>query len=103
MSGGRGAGQTLAMVRDLPDAECVVIVHAHPFRNYVMRMIADVRGIDMLKRCRVVAVTDMHSADRLLAGESRAAFVDHAFWYLAEPRVAGFVSAWLERHGRKAA
>jgi hypothetical protein len=77
----RGTGKTKAMVMALPDEGACVVVHNQPMVRYVERMIYDLRGKGLMKRCKVFLVDSQHGADRL-QGLSMRTFVDHAFWGL---------------------
>lgn len=78
----RGTGKTKAMVMALPDEGACVVVHNASMVRYVEHMICDLRGIDLMKRCKVISVSRQHDADRLQGLRMRT-FVDHAFWWLA--------------------
>lgn len=77
----RGAGATKAMVMALPDDGACVVVHNAAMVRYVERMIYDLRGRDMMKRCKVWRMESQRDADRLQGLRMRT-FVDHAFWEL---------------------
>ncbi|MDR5008289.1 hypothetical protein RGK87_04615 [Agrobacterium fabacearum] len=81
----RGAGKTKAMVMALPDNGACVVVHTAPMVRYVEQMIYDLRGKDIMKRCKVMSVSRQHDADRLQGLRMRT-FVDHAFWELTHDR-----------------
>jgi len=68
------------MVRALPEEGAVVIVHSSAMRDYLARMIRDVRGDQMRKACKIVVIQD-HSDLDYLKGLSREVFVDHAVFY----------------------
>jgi hypothetical protein len=78
----RGTGATKAMVMAIPDEGAGVVVHSAAMARYVERMIYDLRGKDMMKRCKVISVSSQRDADRLQGLRMRT-FVDHAFWWLA--------------------
>lgn len=78
----RGTGKTKAMVMALPADGACVVVHNAAMVRYVERMICDLRGKDMMKRCKVWRVESQGDADRLQGLRMRT-FVDHAFWWLA--------------------
>jgi len=78
----RGTGKTKAMVMALPDEGACVVVHNASMVRYVEQMIYDLRGKDLMKRCKVISVSRQHDADRLQGLRMRT-FVDHAFWWLA--------------------
>lgn len=69
----RGTGRTKAMVKSLPDAPCIVVVHSHGFIWYVKRMIADLRGPDVLAKVRFVSLSNVNA----LRGLRLPIFVDH--------------------------
>jgi hypothetical protein len=81
----RGTGKTKAMVMALPEEGACVVVHAAPMVRYVERMIYDLRGKVMLRRCKVWRVERQGDADRLQGLRMRT-FVDHAFWDLTHDR-----------------
>ncbi|UHS56845.1 hypothetical protein [Agrobacterium vaccinii] len=81
----RGVGKTKAMVMALPNDGACIVVHTAPMVRYVERMIYDLRGKDMLKRCKVRRVESQGDADRLQGLRMRT-FVDHAFWELTHDR-----------------
>ncbi|UXT48849.1 hypothetical protein FY136_06175 [Agrobacterium tumefaciens] len=81
----RGTGETKAMVMALPDEGACVLVHNASMVRYVERMILDLRGSDVMKRCRVICVQRHCDADRLQGLRMRT-FVDHAFWELTHDR-----------------
>lgn len=76
-----GDGKTKAMVMALPDDGACVVVHNAAMVRYVERMIYDLRGKDMMKRCKVLRIERQGDADRLQGLRMRT-FVDHAFWEL---------------------
>lgn len=78
----RGTGKTKAMVMALPADGACVVVHNQSMVRYVERMIYDLRGEDMMKRCKVWRMEIQRDADRLQGLRMRT-FVDHAFWELA--------------------
>ena len=71
-------GLTKAMVIGLPETGAVVIVHNAPMRDYVMRMVRDLRGPDVAKRCKVIALQHHRDLARL-QGLRVPVHVDHAF------------------------
>lgn len=76
---GRRSGRTLAMVKALPETGCVVVVPTAAMRDYVRRMVFDVRGGNVLKRTTIKILTrpeDVHT----LYGRDEPIHVDHA-WY----------------------
>lgn len=77
-----GTGKTKAMVMALPTDGACVVVHNQPMVQYVERMIYDLRGKDLMKRCKVLRIESQGDADRLHGLRMRT-FVDHAFWWLA--------------------
>jgi hypothetical protein len=81
----RGTGETKAMVMALPDEGACIVVHTVTMARYVERMIYDLRGKDMMKRCKVISVSSQRDADRLQGLRMRT-FVDHAFWELTHDR-----------------
>lgn len=81
----RGTGETKAMVMALPDEGACVLVHNGSMVRYVERMIIDLRGSDMMKRCRVMPMRS-HSDTQRLYGLKMRTFVDHAFWELTHDR-----------------
>ena len=81
----RGTGKTKAMVMALRDDGACVVVHNAAMVRYVERMIYDLRGKDMMKRCKVLRIERQGDADRLQGLRMRT-FVDHAFWWLASDR-----------------
>lgn len=74
----RGTGLTKAMVMSLPETGAAVIVHNSVMRDYVMRMVRDLRGPDVAKRCKVL-VLQHHSDLARLHGLRVQVHVDHAF------------------------
>ena len=76
---GRGTGKTLAMVKALPEEGAVVIVHSAVMRDYVLRMIHDVRGDAVRKACKIVVI-QRHADLGYLECLRRETFVDHAFY-----------------------
>lgn len=83
----RPAGRTMAMVRSLPDSGACVIVHNGNMRRYIERMMRDLRGIDFLKRCLVLVIYGHHDLYRL-HGLRLPTFIDHAFEYCSDARLA---------------
>jgi|GEM_PF-5993963 len=78
----RGTGKTKAMVMALPDEGACVVAHNAAMVRYVDQMIYDLRGKDLMKRCKVLRIERQGDADRLQGLRMRT-FVDHAFWWLA--------------------
>lgn len=70
----------MAMVKELPENGAVVVVHSPPMRDYVVRMIRDVRGEKVAKATRVLVIGHRIDVQRLY-GLRVPTFVDHAFWW----------------------
>lgn len=83
----RRSGKTLAMVRSIPDEGATVVVHSSDVMNYVRRMIGDVRGEEVLKRCRIVVMERPEDVDRI-RGEKVVA-IDHFVIEQASPALRG--------------
>ena len=81
----RGTGKTKAVVMALPSDGACVVVNTAAMVGYVERMIYDLRGKDMLRRCKVWRMESQGDADRLQGLRVRT-FVDHAFWELTHDR-----------------
>lgn len=81
----RAPGKTKAMVMALPTDGACVVVHNAAMVRYVERMIYDLRGKDMMKRCKVLRIEHQGDADHLQGLRMRT-FVDHVFWWLASDR-----------------
>lgn len=92
----RGTGKTKAMVMALPDEGACVVVHNASMVRYVEHMINDLRGKDLMNRCKVISVARQHDADRLQGLRMRT-FVDHAFWWLtSDPHLRARVECLLD-------
>lgn len=73
------AGKTLAMVNSLPEAGAMVVVHNGPMRDYLRRMIRDLRGRSSLAATQIIVISQSYDTDRL-QGCLKPIFIDHAFW-----------------------
>jgi DNA transposition AAA+ family ATPase len=73
----RPQGKTKAMVERIPVAGSVVIVHTAPMKRYVEQMIGDLRGADVLKRCKIIVVEHNRDVQRLYGLRTHVS-VDHA-------------------------
>lgn len=92
----RGDGQTKAMVMALPADGAVVVVHNASIRRYVLQMVADVRGQEVARRCKVIVIEcgkDLHQ----LCGLRVPVHVDHAFWDCSPLRIRRETMAYIER------
>lgn len=87
----RGSGQTLAMVKALPASGSTVVVHAQALREYVEKMIRDVRGADALRVTTVVVCNREDSARAYLSGRQGPIILDRAFYGNVSPDVERLV------------
>lgn len=76
-------GRTMAMVKALPASGAVVVVHSGVMRDYVRRMIYNVRGREVFDRCAVVILGRSCAG---LRSERRPIFADHALPMYADIR-----------------
>lgn len=67
------------MVRALPASGSVIVTHTAALRDYIIRMVRDVRGSEVAKVTEVVVVRDRVAADRFLTKRMVPIRFDHAF------------------------
>lgn len=79
MSEERGTGRTKAMVEAMPPEGGTIIVHNGVVRDYVNRMIRDLRGEPFARTVRVAVVRNYSDCYRL-DGLCCHVEVDHAVW-----------------------
>lgn len=75
----RGTGRTKAMVEAMPPEGGTIIVHNAVVRDYVNRMVRDLRGQPFARTVRVSVVQNYSDCYRL-QGLSCHVAVDHAVW-----------------------
>lgn len=95
-AGGRRAGRTFAMVKNLTADVRFIVVHTAQMKDYVERMLWDVRRDlihNSVRRPHVVVVQSTRDCDRL---RGQKIVVDHAVLEFASPEVHGLLRA-LER------
>lgn len=91
-SGGRRAGRTLRWVNELklkPDGRMALLVHTVAMKDYLVRMLRDVRP-DIAPRCNVYVVDSLYDFDRLRgwAGFEPNSFeADHAWFEHVTPKM----------------
>jgi hypothetical protein len=93
----RRSGRTLAMVKELPSTGAIVIVHTVAMREYLRRMIFDIRGAETLKHTNIKVVTQPVDADSL-HGVSLPIYTDHAWWEVVGDQVSVATCAAVRRH-----
>lgn len=92
----RGTGLTKDMVMALPDGGAAVIVHSADMRDYVLRMVRDLRGIELAKRCKMI-VLQSHRDLAHLQGLRVPVYVDHAFFDAVSWLFSREVHAYVDR------
>jgi hypothetical protein len=68
------------MVKSLPATGSVVVVHTLGLRDYVARMIRDVRGPEVAKVTIVAVCRSRPTSEKHLLGRTLPVLIDHAFY-----------------------
>ncbi|MBX3536448.1 MAG: hypothetical protein KF735_02320 [Chelatococcus sp.] len=83
------------MVERLPDDGGIVVVHCASLRDYVRRMIRDVRGAAVADRVDIRVLRSRSDISASLCGRSCTVEVDHAWWSNVHPGAAALMAAIL--------
>ncbi|MCJ9721516.1 hypothetical protein MOV66_06540 [Agrobacterium sp. SHOUNA12C] len=96
----RGTGLTKAMVEALPESGGHIIVHSAALREYVRKMVLDIKGADVARRTRIHIVR-YRGAELHIYGMSGHIAIDHAWQWNVPGDVEDHVYALVR--GAKAA